>query len=339
MPSLAHARREILVNADGSTNNLKNSNFDQDNYPVWAGFNGAYFGDTETHNTGVTEGIASWRHYSPLFNQYQYQSHIGNQFHYINHPFDQDGFDPYNPVPRYILLYGAQDWYDTAGSGITNNNPDRGSGQVGRFVSGTYSRIISNTTLSSVSGTTSFNTDATSQACWCRDTEWQQVVSVPDSATTCTFGARIRVSANDKLKERNFAGIYIAEDREPTSGTFVRYVNYFGIRHTNASFTLPTGSLTSSQSTYNWNGMEIATGSSGLLYYTPQWVTATEHAMLDQDDYEEWKKVEYSFTLQSGTSRKVSLNLFFAENVYYIHNTVTGNTGGFQVFDPFIEFS
>jgi len=335
---LAHAQNNILVNYD-DTNQVKNSNFDQDNYPVWAGFNGQYFSSSETHQTGVTEGIADWRHFSPLFNQSYMQSHIGNLFLYHKAPYGTDGFDPYNPVPRAILIYGSQDWYDQVGSGTTNNNPDRGSNQVGYFTNGANTRIISNTVLSTVQSTDSFNTNGTSRACWCRDTEWQQVVPVPDSATTCTFGAKIRVSATDKLKDKNFAGIYIAEDREPTSGTFERYVNYFGIRHTNASFVLPTGSLSNTQSQYNWNGMEIKDTTQNLQYYTPQWVTATEHAMLDQDDYEDWEDVEYSFTLQTGTNRDISINLFFAENIYYIHNSVSGNTGGFQIYEPFVVFS
>jgi len=338
MYSRVPARRNILVNTS-SDNQVKNSTFDNDNYPVWAGFNGQYFSSSQTHQTGMTKGISEWRHYSPLFNQSYMQSHIGNLFVYTEDPYNVDGFDPFDPVDRAILIYGAQAWWDNVNSGTTNNNPDRGSNVVGFFTNGTSSRIISNTTLSTIQSTASFSTTSTSQSCWCRDTEWQQVVPVPDSATTCKFGARIKVSATDKLKLRNFAGIYIAEDREPTSGTFERYVNYFGVRHTNHTFTLPTGSLSTAQSQYNWNGMEVKDTTQNIRYYTPQWVTATEHAMLDQDDYEDWEKVEYSFTLQPGTNRDISINLFFAENTYYIHNSVTGNTGGFQIFDPFVEFS
>ncbi len=338
MDSRVSSRKNILVNTS-SDNEVKNSTFDNDNYPVWASFNGQYWSDSQTHNTGLTKGISEWRHYSPLFNQSYFQSHIGNLFLYTEDPYTVDGFDPFDPVDRAILIYGAQNWYDNVGSGTINNNPDRGSFQVGLYSNGANSRIISNTTLASVTGTTGFNSSGVSTNCWCRDTEWQQVVPVPDNATTCTFGARIKVSATDKLKTNNFAGIYIAEDREPTSGTFERYVNYFGVRHTNWNHTLPTGSLSNAQSQYNWNGMEIKDTTQNLRYYTPQWVTATEHAMLDQDDYEDWKKVEYSFTMQSGTNRDISINLFFAENIYYIHNTVTGNTGGFQIFDPFVEFS
>ena len=75
------------------------------------------------------------------------------------------------------------------------------------------------------------------------------------------------------------------------------------------------------------------------MFYTPETFSATEHAMLDQDNYEEFTKVEYTFTLNSGTSRKVLMHIFFAENAKYMYDEDTELTGGFQYYDPFIEFS
>ena len=61
--------------------------------------------------------------------------------------------------------------------------------------------------------------------------------------------------------------------------------------------------------------------------------------MLDQDDYEDFTKVEYTFTLNSGTNRKIMMHIFFAENAKYMYDEDTELTGGFQYYDPFIEFS
>ena len=61
--------------------------------------------------------------------------------------------------------------------------------------------------------------------------------------------------------------------------------------------------------------------------------------MLDQDDYEDFAKVEYTFTLNSGTGRNLSIEMFFAENSKYMYDEDSELTGGFQYFDPFIEFS
>jgi len=324
-------------------NEVLNSTFDQDNYPVWASYNGDISASNLIEDTDTFAGIASWLHYSPLFNQSPYASYIGNIFYNVNiaDPFDEDDFDA-TGHPRFIKVYGAQDWYDNQSSGILNNNPDRGDAYTGTFTDGAFSRIISNTTVSSGIGATStFNGEGFSTQCWCRDTEWAQIIDIPDSATTCKFGAHIRVDKNDQLKPLNFGGIYVAEDANPSTGVHTRHVNYFAIRDGNATFTLPTGTLSAFQSGYNWNGLHSQFGSSTTTvpYYTPTSCTVTQHAMLAQEDYASFEKVEYEFTLQTGTNRSLMLAIFFAENVYYIHNSVTGNTGGFDVYDPFVEFS
>lgn len=330
-----HLGPTILPTTD---NALKNPYYDKDNYPVWTNFNGLYGGDTLTHDTDVFSELASWGHYSPLFNQ-SYSSYIGTQFHRGFYPYELDGFDPYRPEPRIIKVYGAESLFTGSGESlISNNNADRGASYVGYFTNGGFSRIISNT-ASNFNGPGTLSSMNRTNA-WVRSTEWTQQVAVPDSATSVTFGAQIRVASDDKLKPLNWAGIYIAEDREPIAGTFHRYVNYFGIRHTNASFTLPTGTLSSTtQSSYNWTGLGAKSPTEKSKYYTQQWAHITEHAMLDQEDYEDFETVEYTFNLQSGTSRYLNFNIFFAENASYLYADAGDFTGGFQVFEPRVKFS
>lgn len=334
------ARGTFLARSLDSGNALLNSEYDHDNYPVWTSWNGLKLSSTYNGNIGTHKGIANWVHYSPLFNQ-GYSTYIGNQFLFLDRrhsPNDLAGFNA-GEQPRVIKLYGSENLWASADqpvqeSTIGNDNADRGDGTTGTFTDGNNSRIVSNTTLGGIGSSTSM----TSTSCWTRSTEWQQHLSIPDNCTSIKFGAQIRVQSTDKFKPLNFAGIYCAEDRNPAASAHFRYVNYFAIRHTNATFNLPTGSLSGDQSGYNWNGLKVADSHTYHRFYTATQTLVTEHAMLDQDNYEDFQKVEYTFTPQSGTGRKMSLNLFFAENTSYLKAAAGDLTGGFQVYDPFVEF-
>ena len=329
------ARGTSLARSLDSGNALLNSEYDNDNYPVWSSWNGIKSSSTYNRHVGVMVGLANWVHYSPLFNQ-GYSTYIGNQFLFLDRrrsPNDLAGFRA-GYQPRVIKLYGAENLWGSASS-VSNDNADRGDSNTGIFTNAGSSRIVSNTTLSSIDSSTSM----TSTNCWSRVTEWQQHLSIPDNCTSIKFGAQIRVQSTDKLKPLNFAGIYCAEDAG-SAGTYYRNVNYFGIRHTDATFSLPTGTLTGDPGKYNWNGLVVGDGHPYHRFYTPDSTTVTEHAMLDQDDYEDFKKVEYTFTPQGGPGqfRKMSLNIFFAENTSYLKAAAGDLTGGFQVYDPFVEF-
>lgn len=334
------ARGTFLARSLDSGNALLNSEYDHDNYPVWTSWNGLKLSSTYNGNIGTHKGIANWVHYSPLFNQ-GYSTYIGNQFLFLDRrhsPNDLAGFNA-GEQPRVIKLYGSENLWASADqpvqeSTIGNDNADRGDGTTGTFTDGNDSRIVSNTTLSSIDS----NTAMTSTSCWTRSTEWQQHLDIPNNCTSIKFGAQIKIAANDKLKPLNFAGIYCAEDRNPAFNAHFRYVNYFAIRHTNATFNLPTGSLSGDQSGYNWNGLKVADSYTYHRFYTATQTLVTEHAMLDQDNYEDFQKVEYTFTPRPGTGRKMSLNLFFAENTSYLKAAAGDTTGGFQVYDPFVEF-
>lgn len=331
--SVVAAARGLFLDKSSTNNELLNSNYDQDNYPVWTAYNGVKTGASTTSSVDSYGGIASWVHYSPLFNE-GYASYIGNQFKYHYEPYATDGFYPFDPVPRSILVYGAQSLMAGITS-VNNDNPDRGATQFGSFSNTNNTRIVSHTTSSN---DVTSGSDMSATNLWTRVTEWQQHLDIPDNVTSIKFGAQIKVDANDRLKELNFGGIYCAEDDISNKS---RVVNYFAVRHTDATFTLPTGSLTGNRAHYNWNGLRadhvLVSGNVG--FFTACSLTVTEKAMLDQNDYADWQKVEYTFTPQSGTSRHMTFNIFFAENTSYLHDSPAGNTGGFQVFDPFVEFT
>lgn len=317
------------LDVSSTSNELTNSRFSQDNYPVWTAYNGEQHNLTSyRRNNGVYKGLAFWYHYSPLLQNYS--SYVGNQFLYDYTPY---GLAPFSAgyIPRIINMYGSQ---SLQYGPISNNNADRGDTQFGSFSNSNNVRIISNTTLSSVDSSTAMTTTEA----WTRH-EWQQHLDIPDNVTSIKFGAQIKIDAADRLRPLNFAGLYCAEDRLE-SAQLNRYVNYFGIRHTDATFTLPTGTKTGDEAGYNWNGLTQFNPqlNANLNYFTPQRTHIVEKAMLDQNDYSDFIKVEYTFTPQSGTNRKMQLGMFFAENCSYLAAGGSENTGGFKVYDPFVEF-
>lgn len=326
---IAAARGQGLE-PSSTSNVLLNSQFTLDNYPVGYTYPNNPRPLTYKQNTGTEVFQAAWASGSSLyFISPPYATMLGNQYLYS---WEDYGLAPFlaGYIPRINKIYGVSNLF--TGGAINNDNADRGAGSYGD-VSNVNSRIVNHTTLTTIDSSTSMD----NTAIWVDSTKWSQVVDVPDSATTVKFGAQIRIPSGDKLRPLNWAGIAITQDTFGPNATPWRFINYFGIRHTDATFSLPTGQNLGGANGYNWAG--LGTTISNSVFYTPEVFTATEHAMLDQDDYEDFTKVEYTFTLNSGTSRKIMMHIFFAENAKYMYDEDTELTGGFQYYDPFIEFS
>ena len=227
----------------GQGNYLLNPTFSKGNYPVWTSWNGMISGSSYQNQRGsFGKGIANWLHYSPIFNQ-GWSTYVGNQFVerkllYNNSTNLGNMNVPYTAVhgfydaqtDRVIKLYGADNLHESGLTEQRNNNMTRASNLTGAYAgfSGPP-RVISNTTTTSSGLLNSSSYSAYRYHFWARH-EWTQVVSVPDSATSVTFGARIKIAEDDKLKLRNWCGIYCTQDvyTEPSLGTGTRYVNYFG---------------------------------------------------------------------------------------------------------------
>ena len=63
------AKGTFLARSIESGNALLNSEYDNDNYPVWTSWNGVKYGSSTIRQIGVYKGLANWVHYSPLYNQ------------------------------------------------------------------------------------------------------------------------------------------------------------------------------------------------------------------------------------------------------------------------------
>jgi hypothetical protein len=338
----------------GQGNYLLNPTFNKGNYPVWTSWNGMISSSSYQNQRGsYGVGIANWLHYSPIFNQ-GWSTYVGNQFverklqynnptNYMNVPYTAvHGFYDAQ-TDRVIKLYGADNLHESGLTQQRNNDLTRAYNYTGAYAgSSGPPRVISNTTNTS-SGVLNNNSASTyNYFHWARH-EWTQVVSVPDSATSVTFGARIKIAEDDKLKLYNWCGIYCTQDvyTQPSLGTGTRYVNYFGIKNSSDTYTRKTGTLTGLDAQYNWNGLQNTSPPSGSnhYYFTPTTTHVTEHAMLDDADFDDFKRVEYTFNLNGGTQRKMGFTLYFAESIGNMKRANGDFTGGFQVFDPTVEFS
>lgn len=334
----------IVLDAD---NAIKNSLYDESNdYYVGYGYNGLADPNLSppylSQQYGVNKLAPFWRHYSPIFispSNDQYYTHIGGHWLYAYPPFGLQAAGG-APFQRVWKSFGAGSLFGNGVQGthgLSNDNADRGDGTVGKHTGGNNMRVIGHTTLSTIDSSTSMD----NTACWIRSDEWFQGINVPDAAVTCKAGMKVRIPSHDKMRQYNWCGYYVwSENANGTS----RIVDYVRIHNTSGGFTLPTGSLTGDQAEYNWNGMSneytnAVSGSSVPRHVTPTSVTANEKLTIDQDDIEGWTDLEFTITLESGTSRKIGFGWFFAESAKYCFDADADLSGGFQVYNPYVTFS
>ena len=346
------------------TNFIRNATFNySDDYSVGHTYNGQCDPNAvepfANYQIGVNMRAPYWRHYSPLFTNpagNQFYSYIGGFFLNKNVPHNQIGARPItdansvlNHIVRSWKSFGSGSLFGTGTQGtfgLSNDNADRGSATTGRFSNPSgQMRIVSNTSLSSIDGNTSMN----NTAIWIRD-EHFQITQVPDNAVTAKVGMKCRIRVDDKLRPLNWCGFYVWSEN---AGAKSRIVDYCRIRNTSGNTTVPTGSLTGDPAEYNWNGSAHHNTAGSLCdnlstlhlgrtcaAFTPTAVTATEKLTIDQDDIESWTDLEFTITLQTGTSRTLGFAYFFAENASYMYAAagVGINSGGFDVFEPYVTF-
>ena len=77
----------------------------------------------------------------------------------------------------------------------------------------------------------------------------------------------------------------------------------------------------------------------------PETVHVVEHAFLDEDNFEEFQLIEFTFVPVRSvgeTFNHANFNIFFAENASNMNANLEADgelTGGFQVFDPYVKFN
>jgi hypothetical protein len=325
-------------------NRLLNTLFEHGNYPTWTEGNGVYKA-WATEYEGTFAPIRNWIHFSPIFND-GYGSFVGNFF--------LDRFDPYELVgyvtdagnARVMKMYGSGYLWDN--QYYDNEDADRASSFTGYSGDHALCKVVSNSTVPLIDGTTTMS----NTGLWSRH-EWTQRVYIPTTAASVTVGARVKISADDKLRPLNFVGISTTQ----VDSNDELYVNYTAIGENNPTYTLPTGTLTTTgsnnQGKYNWNGLssnpddEPSSPPNGThtRYHMPETVHVVEHAFLDEDNFEEFQLIEFTFVPVRSvgeTFNHANFNIFFAENASNMNADLEADgelTGGFQVFDPYVKFN
>lgn len=346
---IAAAPNRLTPVVSDADNEIKNSLFDESNdYSVGYTYNGLADPNLSppylSNQFGVNKFAPFWRHYSPLFvspSNNQYYTHIGGHWLDANPPFDlqEAGGAAFQRVWK---SFGAGSLFGsgTQGThGLSNDNADRGDGTVGMHSGGNASRIIGHTTLTTIDSSTSMD----NTACWVRADEWFQGINVPDTAVTAKVGMKVRIPSYDKLRQFNWCGFYVWSENVVANGVLEGVVDYARIHNTSGNFTLPTGSLTGDQAEYNWNGMSNSrtntqSGLSTPSHKTYTNLTVNERLTIDQDDIESWTDLQFTITLQTGTSRRIGFAWFFAESAKYMFDEDSDLSGGFQVYNPYVTF-
>jgi hypothetical protein len=291
-------------------NALENPTFDVEETPPFGGsFAGVvYFG--------------KWAHFGQLFtNNSDFQTSTQN-FYLANFPAFKDlGGGTLGNQKKVLALFGA-------GTNFPSNTGDKANTNNSR----TYPSIPL-VGFHNGSGTAgSFPDDEA----WVRN-EWSQGVAIPDSATTVNFGAYVRVPSDDMFRSKNCGGFYIWQAKSGTN-----YINSLVIRKEadDNTFELDTGATTGLAAIQQWSGIsETIDGGSGEypLRYNDS-VNIQNITERDAEDYSQFKKVNLTVTLQTGTSRRLGFGLFFGENQDNLDESGTPS-GLIQFYNPFVLFS
>jgi len=350
---ISTAPNYIIAKYIGINNVLENSLWNVgDFYPVGYNFlatNLPVAGNASVTHSGINVNVPAWRHYSPVFlGDGQYYTYMGNLLLDKFPPYQVSEFGDGTQIHNAIIIYGAGTlFHEGTGTGfMNNNNADRGKGASAKHTNPVQTHIVSHTTLSSIDGNTSMD----NTACWTQSTNWFQCLEVPDGKTKCKFGAKMKVHRNDKLRELNFGGLYCWSENQSAQDKKVHYIR---IKSDDASYTLPTGSLTGDQAEFNWCGMsssdQAATGNANVPVYITNHttLTATELQTINEDDIVNWTDVEVEFTLEAGTSRTLGFAMYFAENCSYMYegddelndpDNTKVNSGGIHIYNPYVRF-
>ena len=299
----------LISNIPG--NALENPTFNvaESSPPVYDSFAGVlYFG--------------KWGHFGQLFtNNGDYKTNSATRY-LANFPgFKDMGGVGLDDQPKIVKLFGT-------GTNFPSNTGDKQNTNNAR----TYEAP----TLVGFSDSAPASSFPDSGA-WCRH-EWSQGVAVPDSATKVTFGAYIRTPNDDLFRDLNCGGVYIWQDTAASAPINV-YVNAIIVKKPTDTISLVTGTQsTGLNSQQQWSGLDDTID---VDHYDLRWNDTSIIQSIDYkstSDHQQFKKVEKEVTLQSGTSRRLGLAMFFGENQGNLDESGDA-TGSIQFYNPFLLFS
>jgi|TARA_R100000479_G_scaffold175218_2_gene125688 hypothetical protein len=282
-------------------NALENPTFDVAETPPFGNaFNGVvYFG--------------KWAHFGQLFtSDSDFKCYVGNSFH-ANFPAFKDlGGGTLDNQRKCVKLYGAGTNFP---GNSTNTNND-------------------NTRSFPLSGMCFNTTPATypDSSTWVRQ-GWSQGVAIPDSATTVTFGAYVRIPEDDQLRDLNVVGCYI---NQIDGG--VNYVNAMYIKEDGQMFSFKEGSGLNKN---HWSGLSSSIDANSNTEYSIREntnCTVEDITPYLQSGFKQFKRIQKTVTLKTGTGRRLTYEMFFGENQTYLNASGTPSGAGF-FYNPFVTFA
>ena len=295
---------ELIPSIPG--NALANPTFDVavSNPPTYSAFNGNRF-------------FNDWSTYGQLFiHNADFQTNMGANY-LANFPGFKDlGGVNLDDQPKVIKLFGT-------GTNFPSNTGDN--------VNTDNTRSYESPNLVGFADSAPASTFPDSGA-WCRH-EFSQGVAVPNSATKVKFGAYIRTPSDDLFRDLNCGGVYIWQDIAASPPSNV-YINAIVVKKPTDTINLVTGIRGALDGQQQWSG--VGDENDGTL----RWNDTANIQSIDYkstSDHQQFRKVEKEVTLQSGTSRRLGLAMFFGENQGNLDESGT-NTGSIQFYNPFIVF-
>jgi hypothetical protein len=329
---LANFAKDGTLPSKVGTNALNNSLFDEDNgYPIGSCFTGS------TKQVSATNFYPDdWSPYSPLWVSTDgYPSFLGNFFLTNTPNFDNTShFGQFTDSPsdhfinvnysggRVLKMYGAGASFLTQNRDADRTYPDPPI-----------------TSCTSSGKTVTSSTNFFDADLWTRH-EWSQGVSIPNGATSATFGAFIRCPSNDLFRELNFGGIYIWEDTASSPPTDVS-IDAIAVKNNSHSLNLASGSIASGQGHYQWSGLsDTKSGDT----YPQRWNDTCNIRSItykDSEDFPNFTEVSKTVSIRAtGSGRRMGFSMFFAENHTYM-TTVPNDilSGAIDFYSPFLIFS
>ncbi|MDG1797024.1 MAG: hypothetical protein P8H35_00490 [Flavobacteriales bacterium] len=253
-----------------------------------------------------------WSHFGQLFtSDSDYKTYVGNSFHGNFPPFKDLGGGSLDDQPKVLKLYGAGTNFPSNTTNTNNNNARSFplSGMSFLTTPGTYP-----------DGST-----------WTRQ-GWSQGVAVPDSATTVTFGAYVRVPSDDQLRDLNVVGCYINQNTGSNN-----FVNAMYIKEDGQMFSFKTGSANKN----HWSGLSDSINANSNTEYSIREnnvCTIQSITPYFQSEFSQFKKIEKTVTLQAGSNRRLTFEMFFGENQDYLNASGTPSGAGL-FYNPFVTYA
>ena len=176
-------------------------------------------------------------------------------------------------------------------------------------------------------------------------------ITAPDSATQATFGCYVRQPSNDPLHTNNGGCIQLKEIYPGIQFLDGRVDNIIIREDSNSKLTnLRTGTGQNyttgdyyNQAHFQWSGPNLTANYNGSAESITHWnqrVTISSHQFVDAADIDQFKKVERTVTLRSGTNRKYNFSVGFLENhANLLESGTRPPSGAVWFYNCFVVFS